>query len=107
MPDDVKWLVGLSLTVVGMFVTALWHIGNRIKDVENRTTTAIKDGDDVLHGRINRVREEYVRRIDLDGHIQRLDKNVEDLRREMRENAKDAGHRLDVIIQAVAPKREG
>ena len=107
MPDDLKWLVGISITVLGMFVTAMWNMAGRIKAVDDRTTVAIKEGDAELHGRINRVREDYVRRVDLDGHIQRLDKNVEDLRREMRENAKDAGHRLDVIIQAVAPKRDG
>ena len=107
MPDDIKWLIGLSVTIFGMFVVALTNMAGRIKGVEDRTTTAIKEGNAEPHGRINRVREDYVRRIDLDGHLQRLDKSIEDLRRESRDNAKDASHRLDVIIQPVAPKREG
>lgn len=44
----------------------------------------IKDATDPIHDRINRVRDEYVRRDDLDGHLRRIDKQMDELKTEVR-----------------------
>ena len=42
-----------------------------------------------LHERVNRVRDEYVKRIDLDAHIKRLEQDFRDLRDEIRTSHKE------------------
>jgi hypothetical protein len=70
MEIDTKWLIGLSLTLV---IAAAGFI---IAATSN------------LHSRINRLREEmakdFVRRVDLDGHLMRIDHNVNEFRRDLK-----------------------
>lgn len=61
----------------------------------------ISEGDDKLHDRVNRVRDEYVRRTDLDSHLQRLDKNVDDLRADIKQSRTEMNQRLDALIAAM------
>lgn len=50
---------------------------------------SVKDGDDQLHERINRLRQDvsdnYVRRADLDSHMKRLDETLKELRDDQKE----------------------
>ena len=75
MDSDLKWVIGIAVSMVlsfgGVMVGAFRNVSAKIA---------------TLHGRVDDVKEKYVRRDDLDGHIQRLDGNVRDLREEMREN---------------------
>lgn len=59
--------------------------------------TMIKQANDTVHDRINRVRDEYVRRDDLDGHLGRWDKQFDDLRAEMRSRGEKTDKTLDEI----------
>jgi predicted heme/steroid binding protein len=75
MDGDLKWVIGIAVSMVLAFGTAM--VG-AFRNVSAKIAN--------LHGRVDDVKEKYVRRDDLDGHIQRLDGNVRDLREEMREN---------------------
>lgn len=105
MPEDIKWLIGTAITLLvffgGMLFTAFNNLSGRLKAQDDKHATITKAGDDVLQDRLNRVRDEYVRRSDLDGHIQRLDNNVKDLREELRETRKETNSRLDVILASL------
>lgn len=99
MSEDLRWAIGLIVTVgvflVGTIIATFRHLAGRISN-----------GDAELHARINKVREDYVRRADLDGHIQRLDRNVDDLREEIRQSRTETNQRLDTLIAAMT-KRHG
>ena len=98
MGDEIKWLIGLSSGVLvatgGIMVAAF-----------NRLADRISRGDDVLHARINHVSEDYVRRVDLDGHLGRVDVHIRDLKAEMREQHRDTQTRLDSVLTAIKQNR--
>lgn len=96
MSDEIKWLVGAVLAVVSMLGGVI------VRD--RQVSKSIKDGDDALHERINRVRDDYVRRSDLDGHILRLSNDMREMRVEQREATKDTNARLDMLLSAIASK---
>jgi hypothetical protein len=96
--DFWKWFVGMLVTGAGMLgVQTRW-----LQSAIQRNTEAIRRGDDALHERVNRVREElakdFVRKADIDAHLSRVDETYRDLRTEMREGMKDIADRLDVVI---------
>ena len=57
-------------------------------------TRAIGREAERLHARIDRIREGYVRRDDLAGHLARLEKSMDEMRREQRRSAE----RMDRIL---------
>lgn len=85
---DYQWLIGITVTVVlavaGIAITAFRAMGNRIDAAVEKMQTAIKDGDDHLHERVSRLRQDmsdgYVRRVDLDSHMLRFDSGVKEIR---------------------------
>jgi hypothetical protein len=95
--DFWKWFVGMLITGGGMLgIQTRW-----LQSLIAANTTAIKAGDDALHERVNRVRDElakdFVRKSDIDAHLARVDETYRDLRTEMREGMKDIADRLDII----------
>jgi hypothetical protein len=82
--SDLQWLVGTAigvvLTVAGIAITALRAVNSRLDNVVEQ----IKAGDDQLHERVNRVRDDmtngYVRRVDLDSHMKRTDDTLKEMR---------------------------
>ena len=79
MDADIKWIIGIGLSVVVAFVSAV--IG-AFKSLTNKITKNTYE----LHSRVDEVKDKYVRRDDLDGHIQRIDRSLHDLRKEVAEN---------------------
>ena len=98
MDELLRWFFGLVaavlMAIVGWLVKEMRQLAERMGD-----------GHDKLHERINRVREEYVRRDDLDGHLQRIDGNVNELRREIADSHRDVTKRLDAIVERLPGKR--
>lgn len=87
--------IGVIAAIVGTIVTL------------NRSThKAISDGDNQLHERVNRVRDEYVRRVDLDSHMTRIETNVKELRDENREGTREINRRLDTVLTTLQPKTQ-
>jgi septal ring factor EnvC (AmiA/AmiB activator) len=82
--SDLQWLIGTAigvvLAVVGIAVAALRAVNARLDNVIEQ----IKAGDDQLHERVNRVRDDmangYVRRVDLDSHMKRTDDTLKEMR---------------------------
>jgi hypothetical protein len=68
------------------------------------TSDKIQKGDDQLHDRINRVRDEYVKRVDLDSHMARMETNVKELREENREGTREINRRLDQVLTTLQPR---
>ncbi len=85
-------LIAIGLTVVGL-------IGGIIVR-DRQVMKAISDGDNVLHVRINKVQSEYVRRDDLNGHIQSIENSVNQMREEQRET----NRRIDQLLTAMSSK---
>src|SRR5690606_20808087 len=103
-PQDLQWLFGVALSTIiaiaGIAIAAFRSMAARLdRAVEqisgriDRDTTklekAIKEGDDALHERVNRLRDDvsknYVRRDDLDGHLTRLGEQLRELRTDIKE----------------------
>lgn len=87
--DAGNWIsLGALFAVgVGMLITTFRILQNQIN---------------ALHERINRVRDEYVRRVDLDSRLQHVDKTLEKLALDMKEGRLELSGRFDALILAVA-----
>nr|WP_321980129.1 hypothetical protein [uncultured Cohaesibacter sp.] len=96
MTEEVQWLVGVAFGIVAM-------VGGFIVR-DRQTAKQIKDGDDRLHDRINRVRDDYVRRDDLHNHITRLDDSIKEMRQEMKEETTKTNDRLDRLLAEISKK---
>ena len=87
MEADLKWFIGIAVTVtlalVGLIVGTFRNLASKISKSNGE-----------LHARIDDVKERYVRRDDLDGHIRRLDQNMREIREELKENHRQV---LDAI----------
>ncbi len=83
------------LSIAGMLLAAFRALSSKIEKANSELVKGIKDGDDHLHERVNRVRDEYVKRVDLDGHMTRMETNVRELRDENREGTREINRRLD------------
>jgi len=98
--EELRWLIGISITVVvamaTMLVAAFRALSGKIERGNETMSKAMRDGDDALHERVNRVRDEYVKRIDLDGHLGRIDTTL----REIREEQKDMNRQLMAALSA-------
>lgn len=75
-----------------------------IATVQNGLEKHIDDATAPLHERVNRVRDEYVRRDDLDAHLNRMEKQFEDIRAEMRRGSDKVEARLGEMVKLL---REG
>lgn len=103
--DDLRWLIGTTITLAtffgGALIASFRSLSHAQKTAEDRLGAAIKDGDDQLHERVNRVRDEYVRRVDLDGHVSQLREGMKELKDETRESARGMNKRLDQVLDAL------
>jgi len=55
---------------------------------------------------VNRVRDEYVRRVDLDDHVKQLREGMKEMRDETREGLKETNKRLDQVLAALAQDKK-
>ncbi|KXO76680.1 hypothetical protein [Brucella anthropi] len=99
MSEDLKWLIGLAVGLGGTFTVALIASFRAL-------SANIKAGDDQLHERVNRVRDEYVRRVDFDDSIKQLRESVKELRDEAREGTKETNKRLDQVLAVLAQDKK-
>lgn len=87
--------------IFGAVVSVVGLIGGVI--VRDRyVMKTITDGEKELHARINKVRDDFVRKDDLDGHLTRIDSNIKELKSGLKENGTEMNRRLDKIIAAVS-----
>ncbi len=89
MSSGIEWLIGIVIAAVSL-------IGGIIVR-DRQVMRAINEGDEKLHQRINRVSDTYVRRDDLNGHIQSIENTVNQMREEQRET----NRRIDALLAAM------
>lgn len=85
---DLQWIVGTAIgfvvAVAGIAIGAFRAVSGRIDKAVTEMRNAVKDGDDQLHARVNRIKEDvsdnYVRRVDLDSHMARIDGTLKEVR---------------------------
>lgn len=83
-----RWAIGIAVTIVlgvaGIALTAFRAVTAKIDKATDTMRDLVTNGDDTLHERVNRVREDvsnnYVRRVDLDSHMKRLDDTLKEVR---------------------------
>ncbi|PYE89563.1 hypothetical protein [Phyllobacterium leguminum] len=99
MSSEIQWLIGVSVgLIVGFGTTLIAAFRSLSKSRE--------EGDSALHARINTVRDEYVRRVDLDGQINQLREGLKELRDETREGTRETNKRLDAVLAALGTGRQ-
>lgn len=98
MDTDLKWLIGvavsITLAVTGMMITSFRMLSTKISTNSRNLHEKVEDNHREVHGRIDNVKEKYVRRDDLDGHIERIDRNIAEMRAEQRDQTRQM---LDAI----------
>ncbi|MCY1370286.1 hypothetical protein D9M69_573730 [compost metagenome] len=99
MGDDIKWLIGLATGLGGTFTVALIATFRSL-------SSSIRDGDNQLHERVNRVRDEYVRRVDMDDHVKQFRDGIKEMRDETREGMKETNKRLDQVLAVLAQDKK-
>lgn len=73
MSDELKWLLGVSASIT---LAALGFLINAFNNLAQRQ----KLDNDAVHSRINDVKDNYVKRSDLEAHMHRLEKSLDDVR---------------------------
>lgn len=84
---ELQWIIGTAVSVVIAMmmidVGSFRAMGNKLENAVRQLETFMKTGDDNLHERVNRLRQDvsdnYVRRIDLDGHLRRIDDTMKQI----------------------------
>lgn len=113
---EVDWGViaafgGLIIAVVGGVIARDRQLTNMIHKSAEEQVKASQAGDDTLHQRINRARDEmhehFVKRVDLDGHLQRIEARVNEMRSDMKEDRRETNARLDALLTAVQSNKRG
>jgi hypothetical protein len=72
MGEELKWLIGIGVTIIlagfATLSTAFYRLANEMRS-EDRT----------LHERVNKVRQDYVRRDDNEKNFAALEKKLDDM----------------------------
>ena len=103
---------GIFVVVIGAVIARDRQIVNMIHTNHGHNTAAVADAAKVasdeakaLHSRVNRLREhvdtDYVRSDALDGHLQRIETGLGEMRKEMREERRETHNRLDAVLTAI------
>lgn len=95
MGEDIRWLIGLAGTFGLALIAAFRSL-----------SASMKAGDDALHERINRTRDDYVRRVDFDGLISQLRGDMKELRNETREIGRETNKRLDQVLAGITQDKK-
>jgi hypothetical protein len=89
MEADIKWLIGIAVgffsTFGGVLIMAFRNLSSKISDGNRDIYARIEDDGKDVNRRIDDIKMRYVRRDDMDGHIQRLETGIKDLRGETRD----------------------
>lgn len=128
---DIWTLVGIFgafAAAAGAYVIRDRHVFKTIGDGDRRNAEAISQSSEKLHDRMNRVRDEYVKRSDMDGHIKHLEQSVEQgrhefnhsitqlrhdfeksqeqLRQDQRDHSVDMNKRFDNLVALLSSKKK-
>ena len=105
--ETIRWLIGLAVTLTLGWGSILWAIAKRHLDAMKALHDEIDAKHNRLSGELRQVRDEYVKRSELDGHIQRLGSDVRELRNEVRQSNEATTARLDALLVALTKDKAG
>jgi len=107
MSPELQWVIGTAialLVLVGGVIARDRSLTNWFTDkVESVRAEADKEAK-VLHERINRVRDEYSKRSDLDSYIAQMQTALQGLATEVRSHTTQTNTRLDALVNALIKK---
>lgn len=89
MQVDIMQIIPWGLTVLGLVSAAIVrdrYVMDKIAQKSHETREHADTRVDALHARINDIKDDYVRRDDLAGHLERIDDTLKGLREEQRKN---------------------
>jgi uncharacterized protein YciW len=101
MTDEAIWIISTGfglVTLIGGIIARDRYILGLISKNHEGSIKAIQDSSEKTNERMAKIKDEYVRRIDLDGHIMRLDGSIKALSGEMRSSTAQTNQRLDAIL---------
>lgn len=101
--SSIEWFIGAAIALTTL-------IGGIIVR-DRQVMKSINDGDSKLHEKLDRVAETYVRRDDLNGHIQSIENICNQIRtdqseatRQMREEQRTTNSRIDELLTAISKR---
>ena len=92
MSSDLQWFIAQIIALIGL-------VGGIVAR-DRQLMSEIAKGDEKLHDKIAKMQSDYVRRDDLNGHIQSIENSVDQMREEQRET----NRRIDVLLTALSKK---
>lgn len=97
--EDIKWLVGAALGVIAMLGAYIAR--------DRAVFKSIREGDAALDARIDRVKDDYVRRVDLESHITHLEKSLNEIREDQRHHHSELNKRFDRLMEIMSTRAGG
>ena len=101
MQIEITWVISTLVALValvGGIIARDRYILNVISQNHEGSIKAIQQAAQNSNDRIDRVKYEYVRLVNLDGRISHLDSSLKDLTSEMCTSATATNNRLDVLL---------
>jgi len=92
--------IELLFTIIGAGLVIIGLIGGIIVR-DRQVHKTIAEGDNILHARITKVQEEYVRRDDLYNHI----RSIENIVNQMREEQRATNARIDAVLSSLSNQK--
>lgn len=87
-----------AIGCVGGIIARDRYIASMMVNGDKAVRDAMDKRIDVVHERVNKTRDEFVRREDLDGHLVRIEKTITS----MHEEQKETNRRIDNFLAAIA-----
>lgn len=86
--EDLRWAIGIAVSawlgMAGIIVGAFRSLSGKMDRNDRDVRISVKEGNDALHERVNRVRDEYVRRADLDDRLKHLQETQTEMRADIK-----------------------
>lgn len=101
--SNVIGLVAVIITVISIVVPVFMKLLARISAAEDKCAgadAALHDRIDVLHKRVNKVKDDYVRRDDLEKHMRALEEGQSRIERALGDQSK----RMDDALRQIADR---
>lgn len=103
-PTEVYTLIGVGLTILTLVGAAIARDRALTSWFQTRID-AVREGAEKeaksLHERINRVRDEYSRRTDLEAHMSQVQASLQGLATEVRAHTSETNKRLDNLVSVL------
>lgn len=103
LDTDVAVLIFGFVACIGGLIARDRYINAAITNGDKAVRDEMTKDIGVCHERINKTRDEFVRRDDLDGHLARIEKSIVG----MHDEQKGTNKRIDEFMTAIASKNHG